>query len=143
VLGERAFLPIMDGAVLALDWKQHRELWRHVDEQRPQEYRNSAAVAGDQVIVSSKNKQVDSISVKTGERRWRYTLRRRADASPVISAGDVWIAATDGRLIRLALADGRERWSYEIRGSFSASPAIAGGEVVIADDNGIVRRFGP
>ncbi|TWU37262.1 Outer membrane protein assembly factor BamB precursor [Novipirellula artificiosorum] len=143
VAGEMAFLPIMDGAVLALNWKLGTELWRYVDEDRPQEYRGSAAIGGETLVVASQNKQVDAISVKTGQRKWRYTLKRRADASPVLSADDVWIASTDGRLIRLSLETGKERWSYEIRGAFIAPPAIAGGELFIADDNGVVRCFGP
>jgi outer membrane protein assembly factor BamB len=142
VLGSRAFLPIMDGAVLAFDFLQHKELWRHEDAERPQEYRNSAAVCDTLVIVSSQYKQVDAISIETGKLRWRHTLRRRADASPVIAGGDVWIAATDGRLVRLSLEDGaEEKWSYEVRGSFLAAPAIAGDELLIADDEGVVRCF--
>ena len=143
VVGTKAFLPIMDGVVLAFDWKAQKELWQHMDEERPQEYRNSAAVTGDLVVLSSQYKQVDAISAATGKLKWRHTLRRRADASPVIAGKDVWIAATDGRLIRLELKDGtEEKWSYEIRGSFLAGPAIAGQELYIADDDGIVRCFG-
>ena len=143
VVGDKAFLPIMDGVVLAFDWKAQKELWQHLDEERPQEYRNSAAVTTDLVVLSSQFKQVDAISTATGELKWRHTLRRRADASPVIAGKDVWIAATDGRLIRLELENGtEEKWSYEIRGSFIAGPAIAGQELFIADDDGVVRCFG-
>lgn len=143
VVGTKAFLPIMDGAVLAFDWKAQKELWQYTDEERPQEYRNSAAVTDELVVVSSQYKQVDAITIATGKLKWRHTLRRRADASPVIAGKDVWIAATDGRLIRLGLEDGTdEKWSYEIRGSFLAGPAIAGQELFIADDDGVVRCFG-
>lgn len=141
VSGEHAFLPIMDGAVLAFDWKQAQELWRYEDQDRSQEYRASAAVTDELVIVSSQYKQVDALSAKTGQRVWRHTLQRRADASPVVAGDDVWIAATDGRLLRLALADGKERWRYEVRGAFIAAPAIADGQLYIADDDGIVRCF--
>lgn len=141
VQGDKAFLPIMDGVVLALDWRKPGELWRYEDPERPQEYRSSAAISDELVIVSSQNKQVDALSIRTGERKWRYTLRRRADASPVIAGDDVWIAASDGRLIRLSLADGQEKWTYEIRGSFLAGPAIAGNEMYLADDNGVLRCF--
>jgi outer membrane protein assembly factor BamB len=137
----KVFLPIMDGVVLAFDWQKPSQLWSYEDEERRQEYRNSAAISDELVIVSSQGRQVDALSIETGQRKWRYTLRRRADASPVIAGSDVWIAATDGRLIRLALADGTETWSYEIRGSFLAGPAIAGQELYIADDQGVVRCF--
>jgi outer membrane protein assembly factor BamB len=143
VAGDRAYLPIMDGAVLAFDWKQHKEAWRYEDAERAQEYRGSAAVADDMVIVSSQYKQVDAISASTGDHLWRHTLRRRADASPLIAGSDVWIAATDGRLIRLSRQTGKEIWQYEIRGAFLAAPAIANGRLYLADDNGVVRCFAP
>jgi outer membrane protein assembly factor BamB len=142
VVGHQAFVPIMDGAVLAFDWNKPELLWRHEDETRPQEYRGSAAVTDQLVIVSSQFKEVDAISIATGKRKWRHTLKRRADASPLIAGDDVWIAASDGRLIRLALQDGSERWQYEIRGSFLAAPAIAGNQLFVADDEGVVRCFG-
>ena len=142
VSGTRAVVPIMDGIVYAFDWKKHQQLWQYEDPDRAQEYRSSAAVAGDLAIVSSQYKHVDAISIETGKRLWRHTLKRRADASPVVAGDDVWIAATDGRLVRLSLADGKEKWQYEIRGSFLAGPAIAGDSLFIADDDGVVRRFG-
>ena len=142
VLGDFAFLPIMDGAVIAFDWKSNLEIWRHEDEERAQEYRSSAAVNDNLVIVSSQNKQVDALDIKTGKRVWRQTLRRRADASPVIAGNDCWIAATDGRLLRLSLADGTEKWQYEINGQFLSAPAIANDRLYVADDKGILRCFG-
>jgi outer membrane protein assembly factor BamB len=137
----KAFLPIMDGAVLAFDWQNSSELWRYEDAEKAQEYRNSAAVSADLVIVSSQYKQVDAISIATGKLKWSHLLRRRADASPLIAGDDVWIAATDGRLLRLSLETGEEKWNYEIRGAFLASPAIVGDELFIADDEGVVRCF--
>jgi outer membrane protein assembly factor BamB len=141
IVGERAFLPIMDGAVVAFDWKANRELWRYVDEERAQEYRTSAAVRDGVVVVASQNRQVDALDAETGQRKWRYTLRRRADASPVIAGEDVWLASTDGRLTRLSLTDGSEKWQFEIRGQFTSEPAIAGDRLFIADSRGVVRCF--
>lgn len=142
VVGDHAFIPIMDGAVLGLDWKAGTELWRYEDPDRPQEYRGSAAVTESLVIVTSRNKFVDAISIQSGKQVWRHTLRRRADASPVVAGDDVWIASTDGRLVRLDKATGEETWQYEISGAFVASPAIAHQRLVIADDNGVIRAFG-
>jgi outer membrane protein assembly factor BamB len=142
VRDSKVFLPIMDGAVLSLDWVADKEIWRYEDEEQLQEYRSDAAVSDKMVIVSSQSKQVDAISVETGKLMWRHTLRRRADASPVIAGDEVWIAATDGRLIRLSLENGREeKPSYEIRGSFLSAPVIAGDQLFIADDKGVVRCF--
>ncbi|KAA1261556.1 Outer membrane protein assembly factor BamB precursor [Rubripirellula obstinata] len=143
VQGDQVFVPIMDGAVYAFDWKTQKQTWMHEDEETQQEYRNSPAVTDQVVILSSARKQVDALSIKTGKPLWRYTLRRRADASPVIAGQDVFIAGTDGRLVRLKTKDGSiAKWSFEIRGSFVAGPTIANQHLFIADDKGVVRCFG-
>lgn len=139
ISGELAILPIMDGAVVAIDWKANREVWRYVDPERAQEYRTSPAVGEGLAVVSSQNRHVDALELQSGQRKWRYTLRRRADASPVIAGTDVWVASTDGRLTRLSLVDGREKWQFEIRGQFTSSPAVAQGRLFIADNRGVVR----
>ena len=141
ISGTHAFLPIMDGIVYAFDWKQRKEVWAYEDPNVQQEYRNSPAVRDGKVIVSSQRKQIDCIDAKTGDRIWRKTIKRFAEASPVIAGDDVWIAASDGRLIRFALADGKEKWSYEIKGSFIAGPAVTDSELFIGDDKGVVRCF--
>jgi outer membrane protein assembly factor BamB len=127
--------------VFGFDWKTRKQRWRYTDPVQEQEYRSSAAVSGDVAVVSSQRKHIDAIDTRTGKRLWRHTLRRRSDASPVIAGQDVWIPATDGRLLRLALADGSLKWSYEIRGGFVGSVAIAGQELFVADDEGVVRCF--
>ncbi len=142
VIDRHAYLPVMAGAVLAFDWKENKELWRYEDDEREQEYRSSAAVNDKLVIVSSQNKQVDALDRETGKRIWRYTLRRRADGSPIIAGDDCWIAGTDGRLIRLSLTDGKEKWSFEIGGQFIAGPSIANGRLYIPDNKGVIRCFG-
>ncbi|WP_182870267.1 outer membrane protein assembly factor BamB family protein [Stieleria mannarensis] len=141
VRGDLAILPTHDGSVFAFDWKNKQQLWRYEDPLQAQEYRNSAAISADVAVVSSQRKQVDALDLKTGKRLWRHTLRRFADASPVIAGADVWIPATDGRLLRLALADGTVKWTYEIRGSFVAGVAVTDSELFVADDEGVVRCF--
>ncbi|MCC9602190.1 PQQ-binding-like beta-propeller repeat protein [Stieleria sp. JC731] len=136
-----AIVPIMDGVVFGFDWKENKKLWQYEDFDQSQEYRSSAAVNDSLAVVSSQRKNVDALDLKTGKRKWRYTLRRRADASPVIAGNDVWIPATDGRLVRLGLEDGKEKWVFEIRGGFISGVAIADQQLFVADDEGVVRCF--
>ncbi|WDQ18971.1 outer membrane protein assembly factor BamB family protein [Rhodopirellula sp. P2] len=148
IQGGQLFVPIMDGVLYAFSPQNDSDApveptWEYSDPDRSQEYRGSVAVTDEVVVVTSRNKTVDAIERETGKLRWRVTLKRRADASPVIAGDDVWIASTDGRLVRLALLDGREKWDFEIRGAFIGEPAIVGGRLVIADDEGMVRSFGP
>ena len=138
------FVPIMDGVLFAFRLKdeKYEERWQYEDPDRPEDYRGSVAIGKDVVVISSRNKHIDAIDRFTGQRLWRTTIRRRADASPLIAGDDVWIASTDGRLLRLSLEDGSERWSFEIKGGFFASPAIIDNRLIIADDEGVVRCFG-
>ncbi|WP_430453178.1 PQQ-binding-like beta-propeller repeat protein [Rhodopirellula europaea] len=144
----KLFVPIMDGVLYAFAPQDDSEedgmpTWEYSDPDRAQEYRGSVAVNDDVVIVTSRNKTVDAIERSTGKLRWRVTLKRRADASPVIAGDDVWVASTDGRLLRLSIENGDEKWNFEIRGAFIGEPAIVGERLVIADDEGVVRSFGP
>ncbi|QDT61900.1 Outer membrane protein assembly factor BamB precursor [Stieleria bergensis] len=141
ICGDYAIVPVMDGIVFAFDLKTMKQLWAYQDLEQDQDYRSSAATNGEVVIVSSQRKHIDALDLKTGKRLWRHTLRRRSDASPVIAGDDVWVPATDGRLLRLSLQDGREKWTYEVRGSFIGGVAVTGDELFIADDDGIVRCF--
>ena len=136
-----AVVPIMDGIVFGFDWKKKAMLWQYEDLDQAQDYRSSAAINDSVAIVASQRKQVDALDLKTGDRVWRYTLRRKSDGSPVIAGDDVWIAATDGRLIRLSIEDGTEKSVFEIRGGFVAGVAVAGKELFVADDEGVVRCF--
>ncbi|MEO9591172.1 PQQ-binding-like beta-propeller repeat protein [Rhodopirellula bahusiensis] len=144
----KLFVPIMDGVLYAFAPESDSDAevdpaWEYSDPDRSQEYRGSVAVNVDVVIVTSRNKTVDAIDRATGKLRWRVTLKRRADASPVIAGDDVWIASTDGRLLRLSVDSGEEKWNFEIRGAFIGEPAIVGDRLVIADDEGVIRSFGP
>lgn len=143
VLGDRAFLPTQTGSVLAFNWKTGKQLWSYADPDRPEEFRNSAAVTDDHVVVASKNRSVLSLDPDTGNVQWSTTLRKRADGSPVIAGKDVWVAAADGRLYRLSLEDGTIQWQFEERGSFIAPPAVAGNHLIVANDKGMVICFGP
>lgn len=141
VRGDLAVLPTHDGSVFGFDWKNKKQLWRYEDPVQAQEYRSSAAIAGDVAVVSSQRKQVDALDLRTGKKIWRFTLKRFADASPVIAGNDVWVPSTDGRLVRLSLTDGALKWSYEIRGSFIGGVAVTDGQLFVADDEGVVRCF--
>lgn len=143
ILGDRAYLPTQAGSVLAFNWKTGEQLWSYADPDRPEEFRNSAAVTEKHVVVTSKNRSVISLNPETGKVQWTTTLRKRADGSPVIAGSDVWVAAADGRLYRISLHDGKIAWQYEERGGFIAPPAIAGNRLIVANDKGKVICFGP
>ena len=141
ILNDVAIVPTYGGCVFAFDWKNAKQLWKYEDFEQAQEYRTSAAIKDEIVIVLSERKQIDALNLRTGKRLWRRTVRRGANASPVIAGSDVWIADSKGLLLRLSLQDGSEKWSYEVRGDFIGGVAVTDSELFVADDDGILRCF--
>lgn len=143
VINDRAFLTTHGGLVIAFNWKEHRELWQFSDADRQQEYRSSPAACPQAIVVASQFRKVTALDPDKGTELWSRPLRRFADGGPVIAGDDVWIASSDGRLLRLALKDGAILWEREFRGSFVASPVVAGQQLFVVNDDGVVICFGP
>lgn len=141
IRADTVYVPIMDGVLYAFSAETGEVNWQYEDEDLVQDYRSDVAVDETTLVLTSRTKTVDAIDRRTGERRWRMTLRRRADASPLIVGQDVFIAGSDGRLLRLSLDKGEELWEFETRGAFYASPSVVAGQLLIADDEGVIRCF--
>ncbi|QDV11297.1 Outer membrane protein assembly factor BamB precursor [Rosistilla oblonga] len=142
VVGPLAFLPTYGGHVFAFDWQKGTRKWTYEDPEKSQEYRSSAAATDKVVVVSSQGKRLTALDASTGKQLWQTTVRRRADASPVIAGDSVLLAATDGRLYRFNLHDGKQTWQYEVKGALLASPAIADGKLILTTEEGHVLCFG-
>ncbi len=141
VQGDLAVVPTYGGMVYAINWRSGEKAWEYTDTERDQEFRLSAAVTPEVAVVTSQNKLVAALDLKTGKELWREVLRRRADAAPVIAGNAVFIAATDGQLLRFDLKTGEPTWKFEIRGSFLASPAISQGRMIAVTDKGDIMCF--
>ncbi len=140
-IGSKVFVPTRSGEIFAFDNSSTKPLWQFADRKLAEELENSVAVKEGLVIVSSRNRQIFALDQETGLVRWRTTLRKRCDSSPIIAGKDIWLAAADGRLVRLDLNSGKEKWLYEIKGSFLASPSVADGKIVAASDRGSIFCF--
>ncbi len=141
IVGDLAIVPTFGGMVFALDWRQGKRVWTYDDSEQQREFRTSAAVTAQVAVVTGQGKQVTAINMSDGKLLWQEALRRRSDASPVIAGESVFIAATDGQLLRMDLKSGRTTWKYEIRGSFLTSPALSDGSLIAVTDKGEVLCF--
>ena len=142
VIGELAFLPTYGGQILAFEWQKGLRAWEYADPDRAQEYRSSAAATNKIVVVSSQGKKVVGLDATSGKELWQQTIRRHADASPVIAGQSVFLAATDGRLYRFDLTTGKETWTYEVKGALLSAPALADSKLVITTEEGHIMCFG-
>ncbi len=138
--GPRAYLGQYENMFLSIDIQKGSTNWIYKD--KPFPFFSSPAIAGDRIVVGSRDKRVHCLKRETGEKLWVFPTRGKVDASPVVCGDKVVVGSDDGRVYLLALSDGHELWSYEIGQPVSASPAIAGGWVVIGAEDGVLYAFG-
>lgn len=151
VIDNLAVVPTQSGTVLAFDLENGNRIWEFKDEERSPEIRSSPAViytgketATDAglVVLTTRNRRVLGIDIKTGAFVWEAILRKRSDASVVICDGRVWAVSTDGMVYAFDLYNGEMQWSYQLAGQIIAAPAIANDRLYVATEKGSVVCFG-
>lgn len=142
VLGDNVYFGTEAGALLAIDWKAARVLWKFEDQNSTQPYRSSPAVEEGLVVVGSRNRRVQAFDPATGKELWTFATKQRIDSSPVLVGDRVFVGAADGRLYALDRKNGEQRWEFQATGGFTGSPAVADGKLVIATDRGVAYCFG-
>ena len=149
VLDATAIVPTQSGQVLAFDVEKGSKKWSFTDAERSQEIRSSPAVAvlsetshQNIAVVTTRNRRVLGLEFDSGKMLWEAVVRKRCDASPVISDGRVWVGGLDGTLYAFDLRTGEERWTYSLTGQLIASPSISNGKIIVATDKGTVACFG-
>lgn len=80
-------------ALLALDAKTGKELWRHAT---PKHIGAAPAVAGDLVLVGADDGTLRALDAASGEQRWQLALGARPVAAPQIDDGALYVGARDG-----------------------------------------------
>ncbi|MFD2609587.1 PQQ-binding-like beta-propeller repeat protein [Deinococcus taklimakanensis] len=84
---------------------------------------------------------VKALRLSDGEELWTHTMKGRVTASPVISAGLVFLASEDGELAALDARTGAPRWLRQEREGVQATPLAADGTLYVAFMNGTLRAY--
>ena len=142
VLGRMVFVGTIGNTFFGIDWQESTVVWRYESTKRSAEFRSSAAVTPELVIVGARDRQVHAVDRKSGQGRWTFPTKSPVDGSPVVVGSRVFVGSADGRYYALDLKTGRQLWLYEAGGSILASPAIAAGRLVIGTDDGDLFCFG-
>jgi outer membrane protein assembly factor BamB len=127
--------------VLAIDWKQARNVWTYRVKQGEVAFHSSAAVNDRFVIVGGQDKKLHCLRRDTGELAWQMTARRQIDSSPVIVGDRVFVGSHDGKLYGLALETGAEVFSFTDGRPFSASPAVGEKCLVIGSESNTGKLY--
>ena len=138
---DSVFFGTEQGTFFSIDFRKPEINWQWQEDTTAASIRSSAAVTETHVVFGARNRMVNCLDPKSGERIWSAKVRAKVDGSPIIAGDRVYAGSTDGRLYVLDLEDGEELWQQQFNGAFLGSPAIIGGErprLVVATERGTV-----
>lgn len=134
IVDDMLYVGTHDGEFLAVNWKQHKVVWRYKDPQRNQPFHASAAIKGDRIVVGCQDKHVHCLDRKTGKRLWVFATRAQVNSSPVIAGDRVYFGSGDKHVYGVSLQTGKENWKFRGKLDFNAAPAVAGGCLLIGSE---------
>ena len=131
------------GAVLALEAKSGRELWRRTFSSgrlKPGMSTGTPVVHGGRVYVSSPiDGRLRALDLRTGAVTWQTELAGLGPAGGAVAEGRLYLPHADGRVSVLDQADGRVLTSFRVGGRFGpTSPVIWGRTIYLANMYGWV-----
>ena len=96
----------MGGEIRASDAATGEPLWQRRYAKQP-EIRSlgSVALAGSEVVVSTRDGQLFGLDVDTGYTLWSYDIGHGVHAEPIVAKGWVYAATDDGYVVALNVAD--------------------------------------
>lgn len=96
----------MGGELHASDARTGESLWvRRVSDGKATRALGSVALAGPQVVVSSRDGKVFGLDVDTGYTLWAYDLGKEVLAEPIVARGWVYATTRDGYVVALEVGD--------------------------------------
>jgi outer membrane protein assembly factor BamB len=135
------FVGNMDRSFLCIDWKKQAVVWEHEPE-RAAPFYSSPAIAGEIVVVGSRDRKIHALAAADGKPLWTFPTRGRVDSSPIVLANRVWCPSGDGNLYCLDLKSGNKLWQHALGSAVTASCAYGQGRLVIGTSDGVVFCFG-
>ncbi|HMP06131.1 MAG TPA: PQQ-binding-like beta-propeller repeat protein [Lacipirellulaceae bacterium] len=103
---------------------------------------HAAAVDSTAVVLGTHDKRVVALDPATGQEKWTYPLRTRAESSPVIVGSLAIVGTIRGRIHAIDMETGRLVWETDVGGRFAASPAVSRGRVIIGNTDGVIYCIG-
>lgn len=103
---------------------------------------STAAIAGDKVIVASRNGNVRALSLSAGSSVWSTNLNEQVTSSPAVANGHILVGSFDRNMYMLSVADGAQVDKRLASGEIESSPAISGTQGIWASKDGGLHSYG-
>ena len=89
------------------------------------EIKSTPIIVSSIVYVSSLDKHLYAIDLKSGKEKWQFEADDELDASPVFFDNTLYIGSNSGTFYALGIEKGRPKWTYDKAGRISSSANIA------------------
>jgi outer membrane protein assembly factor BamB len=76
--------------------------------------------------------------------RWKNPEKKKGAifwTGPVLAGGKLWVANTEGQVMRVDVADGTAAPFAEVKAPVSLAPIVANQTLYVLDDDGTIHAF--
>ena len=144
VIGKNVYVASDSGYLYKLDARSGAEAWRaRIDlvteprlppsdpKTRWDRYGSSIVADKTHVYVSSRDKNLHALDVKSGREAWRVTAGDIMTATPALYRDLVIFAAYDGKVQAVYASDGKPRWTYDAKLGVPGDLGVTGDRVLV------------
>lgn len=126
--GDRAYLALADGALVALDLTTGQVIWQ----QKLPAPGGAITPAGDRLFVGCRDNFFYSIDARNGKRRWRWRTGADVPFGAAYDEARVYFVSLDNLLRALDVDSGTLQWRQPLDTRPIAAPRLNGGELTLA-----------
>jgi outer membrane protein assembly factor BamB len=137
VVDDILYVASFTGGLYALAISSGNEVWRN-DKLTSI---TAATRKGRYLVLSSANKGVLCMDVRTRELLWQYEILRGAPGEPTIDGEKVFVGESGGAFLALSLQTGQEIARIEFGHGFSAPASLARGRGFVLSNSGTLMAF--
>ena len=132
ILDDTILVPTQASTMLAIDLESGDSRWTAA-----RGGAESAAIAGDLVVLSASDGGIYGLDLATGAQRWIHASGKRALSAPTVS-GDTVITGAGNTLLALDPATGAQKWYYLATDIIETSPVVLDGFVFFGSRDGFL-----
>ncbi|CAN5305740.1 PQQ-binding-like beta-propeller repeat protein [soil metagenome] len=104
---------------------------------------SAPVIVGDTVYVSSGDKHLYALELKTGKPIWKTNLEAPLKAAPAVDKGVVYVANSDGKLFAVEAATGKVKWNFEAQGEVTAGANFHNGNILFGSHDNTLYCLSP
>jgi eukaryotic-like serine/threonine-protein kinase len=137
--GDRVFLPLNDGRVVALELRTGRPVW----ERRLGGPPGRILALGDRLFVGSEDKYFYCLEAKNGKVKWRWRTGGQITGMPSVDEKRVYFLSLDNQLRALNRGNGTQAWRTSLPVRALAGPLRMGDLLLVSGISPDVRAYRP